>query len=372
MKDKRSRRLKTRWTLVAVVAVAAVSVVLAGCGGGGSSDASTLLKQTFSGAHKVNSGQLTFSVAIQPSPSAPLKGPLALSFGGPFQSLGTGKLPQSNFALSLTALGRSISFGILSTGTAGYVSFQGSNYPLPQSEYQKLESSFASVASSPGGGHGAGILGRLGIQPLTWLRNPHVVGDETVGGTPTTHIHAGINVSVLLRDFNTFLQRASSLGVSGAASFPHGLSQTSIASVAGEIQNPSFDVWTGTSDKTVRKLLIHLSGPVPGQASSFLGSRAGLTISMQYANLNQPQTISPPTSTAPFSQFSSKVRTFLRALLGGALTGAGASSSSGSSSSGGGSGGAGSSSALNSYSQCIQAAGSDVSKMQQCASLLTK
>ncbi len=186
MGNHTTRRHPARWALLAVPAVC---LALAGCGGG-SGSAGKLLQQTFSGVHKVKSGQLSVSISVQPSPSAALKTPLSLSFGGPFQSLGTGKLPQSNFALSISALGRSIAFGILSTGTSGYVSFQGTSYPLPQSEFQKLESSFASVASSPGGGHSSGILGKLGIQPLTWLRSPRVVGDETVGGTLTTHIRA--------------------------------------------------------------------------------------------------------------------------------------------------------------------------------------
>ena len=366
------KRLNCRLNAGSGVLALVIALTLAGCGGGGSGDATKLLKQTFSGPHKVNSGQLSFSVAIAPGASSPLKGPLALSFGGPFQSLGTGKLPQSNFALTLSALGRSISFGILSTGKAGYVSFEGTSYPLPQAEYQKLESSFASVASSPGQGSGAGILSKLGIQPLTWLRNPHVVGTESIGGTQTTHIQAGINVAGLLQDFNTFLAKASSLGVSGAASFPRGLSPATITRLAGEIQRPSFDVWTGSSDKTVRKLLIHLNAPVPSQVASLLGSRAGLTLTMQYTNLNQPQTITAPTSTQPFSQFTTKVRTFLGGLFGSLAGGGASSSGSSSSSGGGGSSSAGGSSAYNSYSQCILAAGNDVAKMQQCASKLPK
>ncbi len=34
-----------------------------------------------------------------------LTDPITLSFGGPFQSRGTGKLPASNFNISISALG---------------------------------------------------------------------------------------------------------------------------------------------------------------------------------------------------------------------------------------------------------------------------
>ena len=92
----------------------------------------------------------------RPSGSSTLNGPITLSFGGPFQSLGKGKLPKSNFNVSISALGKTGSLGILSTGTTGYVTLQGTSYQLPAATFQKLESSFAALASSPGGGSGSG------------------------------------------------------------------------------------------------------------------------------------------------------------------------------------------------------------------------
>jgi len=354
----------------AIASALAAAVLIAGCGGG-SGEAQKLLRQTFSGQHRVQSGRLYFTVQVQPQGSSTLKTPITLSFGGPFQSLGAGRLPQSDFSLSLSALGRSFGLGIISTGSAGYVSFQGTSYALPKADFQRLESSFSSLESSPGSG-GSGVLSKLGIQPLRWLHNPQVVGEEAVAGTPTTHIRAGINVAALLRDFNTFLARAASLGVSGASSFPHGLSQASINRISGEIRNPRFDVWTGRSDRTIRRLAVSLTAPISGTLSALLGRSVGLALRMEYDDLNQPQTISAPSSVAPYSQFQARLRSLLSSVqsgVGGALSGAGAA---GGSSASGGSGGAGNASALNAYSQCIQNAGGDVSKMQRCASLLSK
>ena len=177
----------------AFLAVVAAAALLAACGGSSSGDARSLLSQTFSGKHTVNSGQLQFSVSLTPSGSTSLTSPISFGFGGPFQSRGPGKLPASNFTLSLSGLGRSGSLGILSTGTAGYVTLKGTSYALPAATFQKLESSFASVSAS-GGGSGSSALSKLGIHPLNWLSAPSVVGDETVGGAKVTHIRAGINV----------------------------------------------------------------------------------------------------------------------------------------------------------------------------------
>lgn len=368
--------MKLRFVL-APVALILAATLLAGCGGS-SGDAANLLRQTFTGSHKVNSGTLRFSLSVTPASSSAIRGPLSLTFGGPFQSLGTGKLPQSDFDLGISALGRSISLGLVSTGTNGYVTFQGASYQLPQAAFQKLESSFASLDVLPGSS-GSGSLAKLGIHPLGWLRNPKIVGDETVGGAATTHIRSAINVSAFLRDFSTFLAHASSVGVTGASSFPHGLSQSTIGKLTTAIQNPSLDVWTGKLDKSMRRLRISLVAGLTGQLETVLGHLVGFALDIQYGNLNQPQTITAPANPQPYSQFQSKLQSLTSALqngVGGVLGGSSGTAGSGSPSTGGGSSPTGSgsgpsSSQLQSYSQCIQNAGGDVGKMQQCASLLS-
>lgn len=363
----RARMLRLRALLPLFVAC----LVLAGCGGSSSGNAVKLLRETFSGKHKVNSGTLNVALTLTPSGSRTLKNPISIGFGGPFQSRGTGQLPESDFTVKLGAASSAASIGIISTGTAGYVSFQGSNYQLPQADFQRLESSFSQLASSPGSSGNSGILGKLGINPLRWLKSPSIVGTETVGGVQTTHIHSSINVSALLSDFSTFLTKASSLGISGSTSFPHGISPSTISRVAGEIQNPTFDVWTGNADKTIRRLRINLTFPVTGQISTLLGGlrSAGLGLSMDYGALNQPQTVSAPTSVQPYGEFQTKLAGFvasIRSSIQGALTGGATTSGSG----GFGTSTTGSSSNDQRYSACIQKAAGNVTKMQKCAPLL--
>jgi hypothetical protein len=360
----RLRNRTLRWVVTLVVA----GLGLPACGGGSSDQATTLLHQTFTGSHRINSGVVGFSVAVTPSGSSALKGPLSLSLGGPFQSLGSGKLPQSDFTITLGTSGGNVSVGIISTGTRGYVSFEGSSYQLPPATYQRLESSFAQLGSSPGSQSGSGVLARLGIQPQHWLVNPHVVGNEALGGTNTTHIRAGINVPALLADLNTFLGHASSAGAS-TAKLPTQISPSTRNQIATEIHNPSIDVWTGTNDKTLRQLDLNLNLDATGQTSALLGRTAALRLSMQYSNLNQPQSISAPTEVLPYSQFQDKLKVLLADLEGqvtGGSSGTGGTTGSGTSTTP--SSGAGSS--YQRYAQCIQAAGSDIAKMQKCAPLL--
>jgi hypothetical protein len=357
------------------------SLALAACGSSSSSssqDAATLLKQTFTSSHKINSGDLNFAVTVDPSGSSTLSGPIKLSFGGPFQNSGSGKIPQSNFTVSVSALGKSGSLGILSTGSSGYVTLQGTSYQLPQATFKKLETSLSQVGSTGSGGS-SGTLSKLGIRPLDWLQDPKVVGSEKVGGTDTTHITASINVAAFLNDFSTFLQKASTLGVSGVGAASKGLSPSVRSQIASAVENPRFDVWTGNSDKTLRRLTVALTVPVTGSVSTQLGGlrSADIGLSMQYANVNQPQTITAPKTLRPYSEFSSKVQSFLQALQGSvggsSLLPGTTGSSSGSSASGRGSSASsssGTSSKIQRYSNCVTAAGSDVAKMQRCASIL--
>jgi hypothetical protein len=368
-----------RRTAISTVLMLVTVLVVAACGSSGSGSSgnpNTLLRQTFSGSHKVSSGKLNLSLTIDPAGSTTLNGPITLSFGGPFQTRGSGKLPESNFTVSAGALGRSVALGILSTGTSGYVTLQGTSYQMPQATFQKLESSFAQIASSgassSSSSSSSGSLSKLGIQPLHWLTDPTIIGTENVGGTQTTHIHAGVNVPALLSDLNTVLERASSLGVSGATALKSGIPSADQQKIAAAIKNPSVDVWTGNSDHTIRRLTITLTLPVTGKASSELGgvTSADFNLTMQYSDLNQPQTITAPTSVQPFTQFQAKVSAFVQQLegaAGGLITGG---SSGGASGSTGGSSTTGSSSNVQKYSQCIQQAAGDVSKMQKCATLL--
>jgi hypothetical protein len=246
-----------------------------------------------------------------------------------------------SFTISLRSNGKGGSVAVVSTGTSAYVTLQGKSYQLPPATFQKLDSGFAQGPSR----------NRLGIRPLGWLRNPSIVGNDTVGGASTTHIRAGVNVTALVDDLNTLLQKASSLGVSGAAPLSGGLPASTRSQIVSAIRNPSVDVWTGTADKTLRKL------QVGAEVSS---ATVGLTL--QFANLNQPQTITAPTALRPFSELARKLRGFAQTFPGaGALTG---------SSSGAGTTTGASAANVQRYSRCVQAAGNNGGKLQQCAALL--
>ncbi len=360
----------TRYGLAVIVALAtALATSACGSSSSDSGGAQALLRQTFTGTHMIKSGVLGFELSLTPSGSSTIATPITIGLSGPFQSRGTGQLPASKLGLSINALGHHGALGVISTGTAGYVTLDGAAYQLPTAAFQKLASSFSGAT----GTSGTGGLSKLGIDPLHWLTNPSVVGTESMGGASTTHIRAHVNVNALLGDLTTFLGKASASGATGTAALPNTLSPATRQHIAATVRNPIVDVWTGTSDKTLRKLAVNLNVPVTGRISSLLGglSSAGVGLTIQYANLNQPQVIAAPTTLQPFSGFTAKLRQIVgavRSALGSKLLG----SASGSSSSGaqGSAPTATSSSGLSRYSQCLARAGGKIAEAQKCAPLL--
>jgi hypothetical protein len=340
-----------------------------------------MLRATFTGSHQISSGAVGLSISLSPSGSSVLSGPISLSFGGPFQSRGAGELPESDFTASVSALGQSGSLGIISTGTTGYVTLSGTGYQLPQASFRQLEAGFSGLGGS-GSSSGTGASSTLGLHPLSWLRNPTVIGTESVAGAQTTQIHADVNVRTFLESLSPLLSRASGVGVKGVGKLPTSISPATAAKLAAEIRNPSVDVWTGTSDKTLRKLELALTVPLSGKTSRELGgvSSVGVRLTLQYSDLGQPQTVSAPTHLAPYKDLTAKLNAIVSEVQGAVVLGSLGSAGSSSGASGSGTtGNAGSSSssssssstrALSRYSQCIQAAGKDVAKMQKCASLL--
>ena len=179
-------------------------------------------------------------------------------------------------------------------------------------------------------------------------------------------------MSALLADLGTFLGKASSLGVPDASKISTSISPATKAKILAEVRSPSVEIWTGTADRTLRKLALSLTIPVTGALSSELGGlkSAVLSLDILYQNLNQAQSITAPADVKPYSQFESQVQALvaaIRSAVSGSLAGAatapaGAGAATAAPASGG---------VPSAYSQCITAAGNDFKQMYKCAPLLS-
>jgi hypothetical protein len=369
--------------VIAVLAVAIGALALSACGGGkksssssssgsGGNSATSLIDDTFSGKHSVKSGKVTVELAVnlQGGGSSGLSGPISLKLGGPFASQGANKLPKFDFDLTAGAGGQTFTAGLATDAKSAVVKFQGTNYSIPASIVSQFTQGFKQAQSQASKSSGSTPgLKDLGIDPLKLIQNPKIVGDETIAGAPTTHVSAAINVSGVVDAVNTLLGKAGSLGVPQTQGVPNKLTDAQKQQITNAIKSATIDIWTGKDDHTFRKLQLKTSINTGATGASSVKS-ADVTLSVQLADINQPQTITLPTNTKPITDLTSQLGG-----LGSALGGLGGSSSGSGSSSGGGSSSSGSGAAatknLKKYETCIQQAGTDLSKAQKCATLLT-
>lgn len=345
--------------LVAVLALALAAAALAACGGGddggggSSADAETLLEQTFTGTHKVESGKVDARLTLEADGDPSLRGPVKLNLSGPFQQMGDDKLPEFDLAVDVSAQGQSFEAGATSAGGKLYVAFGGTAYEAPADLMRQLQQSYAE--SQKQGSKNQMSFDALGIDPLEWLDDPTVAGEEDVAGTKTQHITAELDVDAFLDDIDGLLKQANDRGVAGAAGqeIPKSLSERDRSQIEGAVKQASIDVWTGDSDHTLRKLQVSVEiAPKDADVKS-----ASIDFTVELSDLNEPQTIEAPKTTRPLQELLGQ----FSGLLGGALGGGSA----------GGAGG-GSTAQLDKYTRCLEEAGNDVGKAQECAALLTK
>jgi hypothetical protein len=358
--------------IVALLALALAALALAACGGGGgggggSNDAKALLKQTFTGAHKVKSGKANLQLSVDAQGSSQIRGPIKLGVTGPFQSVAGSALPQFDLAINAGAQGQGIQAGLTSTGERLFVAFGGTAYEVPASLLDRLKQSLKHPGQQGSAAKGKLDLAGLGLDPLGWLKGATVTGKETLGGVETEHITAQLDVGALLGDVDKLLAKVSQqgLGATAGRQIPSSIPANVRADIESAVKNATVEVWTGAADKTLRKIALALT--VEPKRGSL--KRVDIAFSLELQDLNQPQTIKAPASSRPLSELLGQ----FQGLLGGSL-GGGSSSIPGL---GGGSGGGGSTSGgatkrVDDYANCLKAAGADVQKAQDCAKLLTK
>jgi hypothetical protein len=345
----------------------ALPVIVAGCGssGGGKSDTATLLKDTFSGGTAVKSGKLDVALGLQTQGLKSLTGPIALQLSGPFASQGAGKLPKFDFNLVLAAGGQTINAGAVSLGDSGYLKFGGQAYSVGQALFDQFKTGYEKSQTASKSKDAGPSFKALGVNPARWLTNAHTVGKEDVGGTSTYHITAGVDVPKFLADVKILLGKAKSLGGTSTQNVPTSLSPQVQSTIERSVKNATVDVYTGSDDHALRRLKLTVSLAVPKDAQkNAAGLKSGdLRFDLTIADLNKDQTIGAPANARPLTDLQQA----LGALQG---TGTAGTSTTPQTTTPAAPASSAPTGAPAKYLQCVQQAGTDVAKVQQCAALV--
>ena len=314
----------SQWHLrrLAVVPLAiAATAAIAACGGAGpakkaaavKTSPAALVSQTFSASNTINSGRVALDVTLALDGIKQLGGkPVTLDVSGPFQR-GAGNDISADLAATIQVASTTANIGIDKVGKKIYLGIAGTFYALPAS---------SKARPSTGVTGASGILSALGIDPKTWLTDPHIVGTASVGGVTTEHLTAQINVANVLNDVSKLVSSAT--GATGA-----GTSSSTLALIESAISSAQVDVYTGVADHIVRRFDLAIAFTVPQIAASALGGLTGgsLKLDVTLTELNQPQTITAPANPQPSSKLLNGVFALesqfgsLASLFSGASTG---------------------------------------------------
>jgi hypothetical protein len=341
-------------TLVAALVIALpIPAAVAGCGSSGSGsndeDPTQVLKETFNNPTKITSGNL--SISLSGSAEGSQSGNLSATIDGPFQAdtSNSNTFPQLDLTAKVSASGAGQSFSfdgsLIATKDNAYVEYQGQTYEVGTALFKKFAQAYersASQAQNNQQQSASSIFKQFGVDPSTWLTNVSNEGTTDVDGQDTIHIHGDADVSQIVSDLNKIAQQAG--GATQSVS-PGQLDQLKSA-----VKSASIDVYSGTSDKLLRKLSLALTVEPP--ASSGVTS-VNVNFSVTLSDVNQPQTISAPSGAKPLTGLLEQF-----GINGSALGAIGAASGAG----------AGGSSA---YANCLKGATS-AADIQQCAQQATQ
>jgi len=340
------------------------ALALASCGGGNDQeDVQSLLDRAFSSS--IKSANLKLDATIQVKGSPGLEKPLRITATGPFRT-NQGKVPSADIELKIgnDGGGQTITTGFLSTGDRAFVKFQDIYYEQPRAQVAKANQSIAQNKSK------RGSLRGLGLDPRTWLAEAKDVGEDDIAGVKTRHIAGKLDVESVMRNLNEFVRRsASTLGNATGQAPPQPLSTKDIQMIADVVHDPTFNVYVGEKDDTIRRLSGKVEFDVPEESRSSLnGIQSGsIDFKIEFADVNGDQEIEAPAHARKLSALTRS--------LGGnsALPGLGLDAGSDSSSLDQGSSGNTSPGAqqFKDYADCLdKAKPEDTAALQRCADLL--
>jgi hypothetical protein len=302
---------------------------IAACGSDNSSgeDVDQVLEQTFGGNKQIESGKLNMELTAKLEGVTQLQEPVSVKVSGPFESRGDEEVPRLDLELSASGGGQTFAAGVTSTGTRGYVNFQGTDYRVPPRTFNQFERELRRQDQNQ---NNVPDLADLGVDPREWLENPSDEGTEEVGGAETIHISSDVNVDKLVEDLDELLGKANQLGLSRQQRqrLPSQLPEATKNQIKESINNASVDVYTGKDDKILRKLDVSLDFDVAEELRRQTSGVSGgeVDFSVEVSDVNQPQTIEAPRSARPLSELQQQLEAL--GALGGGLGGGGTTGSS--------------------------------------------
>lgn len=271
------RRLRRPLAVLACLVVAAG--LPAACGGSADEQqtAAEILRETFAGRDSaIEDGILSLSFRLDPEGLLAVGGPVRFTLRGPFRAARAGELTRFDVDFAATLAKKRYSGSVLSTGSRALVTFDDATYEVGDAVVRRLRRSSEPLRDSRG-------LAVTGFDPLRWISNPQKRRTERTAGARTIRIGGKLDVERLLGDLDGLLTKAG-----GSASGSTLLTPTLRRQIAGATESSSVDVWTGESDRLLRRIAVRIVFFFKDGSSPLEALRGGtITLRMRLDDVNE-------------------------------------------------------------------------------------
>ena len=290
-----SRRLRRILLLIGCLVPGAL---LAACGGDEEKEqtAAEILRETFrSGGAGIDDGRLALRFQLDPEGLLAIGGPVRFTLDGPFAAPRAGELTRFRTDFVATLARRPYRGSVLSTGTRALVTLDDGTYEVDDAIVDRLRRSSRSRKQARG-------LPVTGFEPQRWITAPRKKGAARVGDVDTIRIGGRLNVARLLADLDGLLTKAG-----GSSSKSTLLTPKLRRQIAGAVESSAVDVWTGESDRLLRRLAVKIVFFFKDDSSPLQVLRGGtVDLSLRLDGVN--------TNAAPASAFAAPRGTRVRPL----------------------------------------------------------
>jgi hypothetical protein len=253
-----------RAAALALLAAAA----LAGCGGGNDEEAVDLLDRGFSA--NVSSGYATIDAELVLEGVEWIEGPLRVRLHGPFEvpAGGPAELPNLDMDFEASGAGQRVSGRLVLTPLNAWVEYGGTAYEVGEELWARARQALREQSAGE-----PQTFAAAGIDPLDWLRDSEVEGEERVSGVRATRVSGKLDMEALLRDVNE---------LSGSGRLP----DRALDDVDEIVDDPEFDAWIG-ADGVWRRVATDIAFEVPEEERDSVGGLEGGRLSLE-VELDRP------------------------------------------------------------------------------------
>jgi len=313
-----------RWSIVLLMIVALMMAVgTAGCGeaskaalAGGDQSPEAILAAAMAASENMTeaAGSFDVNVSIDADTSqmpeqakAYLDEPMVLS--GTFAYADEPRA--GDFDVSLTMAGETMDVGIKLIDNLFWLAMGGQWYEGPAEMSEMMNESFQAEAKLA---EIKTLMDEMAIDPLTWLKDLRLVGEETIGETEVYHLSGAPDMAKIMTDMMALLRSEEFLELvdpSGSMTGSMGMgdmmpdadeTQEMQTQVSEMFKDLSVDLWVEKAGSLLRKAAVTANMVPPAGEETGGVNGIAMEASVSLDGPGGAVTVEPPTSALPFDE----------------------------------------------------------------------